>query len=540
MTTTEPLEATPQVNPAPRLRLAWLTLVVFVAGAVLTTALSWSAAVIHQRNESHLLQVELLQAASVFSALIPSIEAPVTTAADLAAVNNGNAEQFDKLMKSSVGGGSLFASASLWDTSGPTPVLVSAVGAPFSHVASPPGGVSALVGRVAKGAPLEVENLLSASTPTIGYAATSSIAKGQWVVYASALFPKNRKLTITESPPFAQLKYAVYFGKAADPADLIAASPGAFSLGPGAATESVPIGNTAITLRAVANGELGGTLLARLPWIVGIAGAVLAIIAAVVSEYLVRRRRQAEWLASENRRLYREQLSIAGILQHALLPQALPAIAGMETAARYVAGPEGTEVGGDWYDVIPIDESRFVFVVGDVSGRGVVAATIMARLHFAIRAYAAQGDAPDLILNKLGHLLSLERDKSFATILCCTVNVADHSVTLVNAGHPPLLVMNGKEGDFVKTAIFPPVGVMESTDYQAVTVKVPPRATILAFTDGLIERRGEIIDAGLARLQSLTSGGPMVLDDLLSKLLVEMKDDQQNDDLAILAVRWNN
>jgi serine phosphatase RsbU (regulator of sigma subunit) len=322
--------------------------------------------------------------------------------------------------------------------------------------------------------------------------------------------------------------------------DLIAASPGGFSLGSGAITTSIPVGNTVITMKAKANGELGGTLLARLPWILAIVGLVLALIAAVMSEYLVRRRRQAEWFASENRRMYREQLDIAGILQAALLPQELPQIEGIETAARYVAGRAGTEVGGDWYDVIPLDGGRFVFVVGDVSGHGVTAATIMARLHFAIRAYAAQGDAPEAILQKLGRLLSLETDKSFATILCGTVNVADHTITLVNAGHPPPLLMNGKGGEYLKSAVFPPVGVLESTDYQSVTITVPQHSTMIAFTDGLVERRGEILDTGLERLRTTTEGVPLVLDDLLSKLVDEMRDGGFNDDMAILAVRWTN
>ena len=203
-----------------------------------------------------------------------------------------------------------------------------------------------------------------------------------------------------------------------------------------------------------------------------------------------------------------------------------------------MAAQDGTDVGGDWYDVIPLDSTRFVFVVGDVSGHGVGAAAIMARLHFSIRAYASQGDSPELILDKLSNLLSLERDQSFVTILCAIVDVADHSVTLVNAGHLPLLLLNGKSGDYVKTTIFPPVGVVDSALYEAVTVSVPERSTMLAFTDGLVERRGEIIDIGLERVRSFTLGSPLPLDDLLGKLVVDMSNGGYIDDVAILAVRW--
>ncbi len=152
--------------------------------------------------------------------------------------------------------------------------------------------------------------------------------------------------------------------------------------------------------------------------------------------------------------------------------------------------------GGLGRSVIPIDDTHFLFVVGDVSGRGVEAATIMARLHFAIRAYAVQGDSPGEILGKLGRLLSIEHDRSFATVLCGLVDVTGHSIALVNAGHPPPLVLNGKSGHFIETSVFPPVGAQNSTPYEAVTVTVPEKATLVAFTD--ISGRGLQIVSALA------------------------------------------
>jgi serine phosphatase RsbU (regulator of sigma subunit) len=170
----------------------------------------------------------------------------------------------------------------------------------------------------------------------------------------------------------------------------------------------------------------------------------------------------------------------------------------------------------------------------------VQAATIMARLHFAIRAYAVQGDAPEAILGKLGRLLTIETDRSFATILCAFVDVPGHAVTLVNAGHPPLLVLDGDTADFVRTTVFPPVGVQESTPYASVSVVVPEGATIVAFTDGLIERRDETIDASLERLRALAVQPQLDLEQLLTKILTESTTDGYHDDTAILAVRWTN
>ena len=541
MASTPVLEASHQVTPAPRGYPAWFSVAVLITGFAVTSALTWGAVTIHAHNESRLLDVELGQAASIVSVAIPSIESPLTSASNIASVTNGDPTQFRKYMGpyayvGPYGITGLFASASLWHVTAAGPREVASVGNPRAG-AEPADGIVGFVAEARNSTSVVVDNLLGSARPTIVYAVTSQFSPGTWVVFGDTVLPKDHRLPIGDSPVFAQLRYALYLGHLTKPVDLIAAS-NALPLGSNAHSEAIPLGNTVITFVAAPNGELGGTLLARLPLIVGVVGGVLSLIAALLCEYLVRRRRQAEWLASENRRMYREQRSIAEILQHALLPEALPEIAGVETAARYVAGRDGTDVGGDWYDVIPLDDSRFVFVVGDVSGHGVGAAAIMARLHFSIRAYAAQGDSPELILNKLCHLLSLERDQSFATILCGVVNVTDHTITLVNAGHPPLLLLNGKTGDFVKTTIFPPVGVVDSARHEPVTLTVPERSTILAFTDGLVERRGEIIDTGLERLRSLTSGSPLVLDDLLSKLLVEMSNGGYKDDIAILAVRW--
>jgi len=522
---------------SPIRRTSWLSGAVLLAGLVLTGSLTWVSVTIHDHNEDRLLNLELRQAASVVADAIPSIQLPLTSASALASATNGDAERFQNYIAAFVGRSRSFVSASLWLVENGTSTMVALVGQP-PELASTPARMTAALTRAQHTPTLEVLNLLDRPQASIGYASASQLPPGPWVVYAERALPKNRKLNVTTNSAFSQLNYAIYLGRSTAPPDLLGAAPGAQSSGGSKATQTVPFGNSAITLVARPNTELGGSLLARLPWIVALAGTLLSIFAAVLADYLVRRRRQAEWLAAENRRMYSEQRSIAEVLQHALLPQSVPEIAGVETAIRYVAGGVGTDVGGDWYDVIPLDESHFLFVLGDVSGRGVEAATIMARLHFAIRAYAVQGDEPAAIVGKLGQLLSIENDRSFATILCAAVDVAHHTISLVNAGHPPLLMLNGTSAEFVRSTIFPPVGVQGSTDYRAEHVDVPVGATIVGFTDGLVERRGETIDAGLERLRALTLEGPLGLDDLLTKILTESSNAGYHDDTAILAVRW--
>ena len=274
------------------------------------------------------------------------------------------------------------------------------------------------------------------------------------------------------------------------------------------ASISIPFGSNSFTFVVNARHPLVGSFPQRLPWLIAIVGVLLSIGAALLTLRLIQRRSHAEELAGsleeiaeENRRLYSEQRTIAQTLQHALLPEALPKIRGVETGARYEAGVEGVDIGGDWYDLIALDDHRLLLVVGDVSGRGLRAAATMASLRYAIHAYAAQNDPPATILTKLSKLVNVGATGQLATILCALVDVEAHELTVTSAGHlPPLLISDGT-GTFIKSAVGVPIGVNTGATYTSTAVSTPPAATLLAFTDGLVERRGESIDTGLERLQ---------------------------------------
>src|SRR6185503_2976165 len=111
-------------------------------------------------------------------------------------------------------------------------------------------------------------------------------------------------------------------------------------------------------------------------------------------------------------RLYRQQQGIASALQEALLPE-VPSLHGVEAAARYVAGVDALDVGGDWFDLIERRPGCVTFVVGDVSGRGLRAATTMAALRFAARAYLVDGEHIDAVPTKLHRLLDIDADQQF-------------------------------------------------------------------------------------------------------------------------------
>jgi serine phosphatase RsbU (regulator of sigma subunit) len=165
----------------------------------------------------------------------------------------------------------------------------------------------------------------------------------------------------------------------------------------------------------------------------------------------------------------------------------------------------------------------------------------MASLHYAIRAYAAEGDQPSTILAKLCNLLDVDRDDHFATILAGYVDIDRREVTLASAGHFAPLLVGREENDYVEVETGVPIGIGNPSSYAAVTFSVPPHGTLWAFTDGLVERRGENLDAGLKRLREAAAtddGRP--LGSQLADIIADLIPDGSNDDVAMLGIRWQN
>jgi len=232
----------------------------------------------------------------------------------------------------------------------------------------------------------------------------------------------------------------------------------------------------------------------------------------------------------------RQQRAIAETLQHALLPRILPTPPEFDIAARYLPGVDGVDVGGDWFNLRVAGEGCSFFAVGDVSGRGVEVAALMASLRFAINAYAAEDPQPPNVLKRLGRLVQMSEHGHFATVLCGLYDSRVGEVTLANAGHvSPLLIADGR-AQVVATDVGPPIG-LNHIEYPAVTVPVTKGTTLLSYTDGLVERRNEPITNSIERLRKVASVGlspERLIDHLLSTLVPE----GAADDVVLLGVRW--
>ncbi len=525
----------------------WLPVATLVIGLLVTGALVVVSHSQYVSNEKRLLNLRVRDAGAILGESVPATTASMASAVEQANFTNGSIPRFQRLVAGEVGTKSgQWLSLSLWKLGALDKGPVVVVGTPPKLTATP-GKASAVLAAAGRSHVLNVIDLLRPPDLRIGYAYANPTESGGYVVYGERPLPARRRSRYQSTSQFAGLDYAIYLGRKQTPSALLVTDRARLPLPSPSDTQTVAYGNSALTLVMSSRGGLAGSLPKNLPWIIAVIGGLLAIAAALMTLRLTQRRRGAEDLAgrlevtaNENERLYAEQRGIAQTLQHALLPDRLPQIPGIESSALYEAGEEGVDVGGDWYDVIDIDGRRLLLVVGDVSGRGLRAATTMAELRYAIRAYAAQEDGPAEILTKISRLVDVAESGQLATVLCATVDMEARQLSITSAGHlPPLLIANG-DTRYLDAEVGLPVGVQEDTVYHSTTVTVPPEATVLAFTDGLVETRGENLDQGLDRLRAAATSHDVGLPELLGRLVSDMTDGRSQDDIAIVGVRWTS
>jgi sigma-B regulation protein RsbU (phosphoserine phosphatase) len=206
-----------------------------------------------------------------------------------------------------------------------------------------------------------------------------------------------------------------------------------------------------------------------------------------------------------------EDHSAALALQRSLLPTALPTVRGLEAASRYVPGADNG-FGGDWYDMFPLPEDRVALVMGDVSGRGLDASIVMGRIRSALRAYALEWPAdPARVLEKVDAKLRHFEPGVMATVSFGVLDSSRRVLTLSSAGHPPPVVATERNSWFVEVRPDPPIGLFPGQSRGTSSITLAEGDSIAFYTDGLIERRGEVIDLGLGRLlQAVTNIAPEV------------------------------
>ncbi len=243
-------------------------------------------------------------------------------------------------------------------------------------------------------------------------------------------------------------------------------------------------------------------------------------------------------VAIDNAQLHSQLRDSALKLQHAILPQQLPDLPAWEMGVQYLAaGRSG--VGGDFYDVVRLDENRTAFFVGDVMGRGVEATTVMAQIGSAIRTLIAMNPDPEVVMNGLDRVFESWHVEQLVTVVYGVADVSRGKVQIINAGHPePVLVPAVGPVEVVTTPTTLILGV-GGGDRVAVTRPLSAGDTLLLFTDGLVEHRHEDLQVSLSRLVERAEllRDCTDLDAAVAQLVDEVGDPTRDDDVAALALR---
>ncbi len=246
-------------------------------------------------------------------------------------------------------------------------------------------------------------------------------------------------------------------------------------------------------------------------------------------------------LAIGRTRLYERERRIAQELQRSLLPKRLPDVAGVALGARYEPGENGTAVGGDWYDAIALPSGRVALAIGDVVGRGIEAASTMGQMRSALRAILMQADDTGRMADRLNRFtLSLGSDEAMmTTVVLAILEPGTGTLRFTNAGHPPPLLV-GADGSaaYLDERPAPPMGVLATPRYKQHTARLEPGATLVLYTDGLVEEPTEVLDVGLERLRDAARAtGPDV--EATCELLLDTvtRDAARSDDVTLLVVR---
>ncbi|MFD2690710.1 SpoIIE family protein phosphatase [Streptomyces phyllanthi] len=236
---------------------------------------------------------------------------------------------------------------------------------------------------------------------------------------------------------------------------------------------------------------------------------------------------------------YDAEQELATMLQRSLLPRRLPELPGGIAVARYLPAMRGLQVGGDWYDVIALSESRVALVIGDVQGHSAGAATIMGQMRTAVRAYAVEGHPPDVVVSHANRLLVGMETDLFATCCYVELDMEEGNALFVRAGHLSPLVRH-PDGSTEEIAVEGglPLGVLADAEFPLTAVALSPGTVLALVTDGLVESADLQLDEGMQRTrEALAEADPSDPGRMADVLLGQ--DGRREDDVALLLLRYD-
>ncbi|MDN3357976.1 SpoIIE family protein phosphatase [Actinomadura sp. DC4] len=241
--------------------------------------------------------------------------------------------------------------------------------------------------------------------------------------------------------------------------------------------------------------------------------------------------------------LYQREARVADALQRSMLPKHPPRLPGVEIAYRYLPGNPSAQVGGDWFDAIPLSGSRVALIVGDVMGHGVHSAATMGQLRTAVRTLAALDPPPGQVLRHLDQLfedtVGQHGEQYIATCVYCVYDPVARRCAIANAGHvPPVLRYADGRTELIPVPPGVPLGV-GNVAFQTIEVPAPDGSLIALCTDGLVESRERDITEGISALRESLTTNTETPDDLCENVLKALHTGEREDDVALLIARFD-
>ena len=516
-----------------------VAVVVLVVGALVVGAAAVAAESAHRDTEQRLLDQRTAEAGAILSVAITGLETPLSSAAELAEVTNGDPAAFRAVLGRLTGDGKQFVSTSLYPVGGTEPVV--SIGAPTVLQQAGATRVQAMLAQATVAPRLAVVDLLDLPARHMGYAFTSFQAPAHYVVYAETALPPRTSRSRTTGP-FEDLAYATYLGPEPVDRELLYASVERVPLRGRTSQSAVDFGDHKLLLVTTTSAVLSGELSRDLPLLIALIGAVIVVLAAVVVNRTLRRRRAAELLASDVSSRYEDERHRAETLQRSLLPRDLPHPPGVQVAARYWPADQTSEIGGDFYDLFEVGEGRWAVTIGDVCGKGIEAAALTGVTRHTIRAAARHVESPtDVLLWAYEAIVASSAD-TYATACFAFLTLDGDGARLDVAlgGHPRPLRWrpDGRieplgESGTVLGLVAPQLTRLQYT--------VEPGDIVVFFTDGVTDAPRDLglsMDELEQALRDSAATGPDGIVDTIRREVERRRPGGSDDDTAILVLQF--
>lgn len=470
-----------------------LPVVITLIGLAVFGMLAAGCRVLYDQTEVRLLKQRTSEAAVALQLSVSQIRAALDAAARAGALTNGDHAAFEAMIGPAVGDqpGQSFTAAALYRFGDTTPIAT--IG-PATHIPTDgPNGVTALFDRAAKTPFVIVDLLNTGDRRRLGYAVVDSKTTPKYLVYGERTLSIDPNVRRQTGQPFSNLDYAFYLGPTVSSQELLGSSVRDLPVHGRQAQQAIDFGDTKLLLVMTPIGRLSSGLFANLWWMVAGAGVLVSVAFGILAKRLLDRQDTAMRLAGDNERLYDEQRQIAETLQLSLLPQSLDPPEGIEATARYWPAGSANLIGGDFYDLFVVDDTRWGIAIGDVCGKGIEAASLTGLARHTLRAAARSSSSPADVLQAVHHALRDHQPATFCTAAFAYLTPrhdGSYLLQLALGGHPEPLVRRadgsvetiGERGTLL--------GMIEPTLVE-VSVEVHPGDTLVLYTDGLTDAPAE-------------------------------------------------